>query len=102
MNSPMIRAAICIFAIPLLAACQDDPAPAIVGEDSRDATGDVLGGSISDDMLPLDSLQSTSPAAKETAALSTDASSRPPTPAEAVPAAPEPAPASEEAEAETE
>jgi hypothetical protein len=94
----MIRVAICLLAVPLLAACQDEPAPVIVGEDSRDATGDVLGGSISDDMIPLDSLQSTSPAARETATASESSSSGRSAPAEsAEPVAPAPEPVESEA-----
>ena len=39
----MVRAALCLLAIPLLAACGDDPADApLAGEDSRSASGDVL------------------------------------------------------------
>lgn len=62
------RAALCLLVIPMLAACGDEPATApVVAEDSRDAEGDVLPGSITDDMVPLDRLTSTSPAARETA-----------------------------------
>ncbi len=47
-----------------LAACGDDAAPeASSGEEMAEATGDVLGGSISDDMLPLEEVRSQSPLA---------------------------------------
>lgn len=47
----------------LLAACgEDTPQRA---DDAREAEGEVLGGSISDDMLPLDQLQSQSPPIRE-------------------------------------
>ena len=42
-----------------LAACGEQ-APER-GDDAREAEGEVLGGSISDDMLPLDQVQSQSP-----------------------------------------
>lgn len=45
-----------IFPLVLLAAC-DKPA----GKDSRSASGEVLEGTISDDMLPLDRLKSQPP-----------------------------------------
>ena len=79
----MIRAALCLLAIPLLAACGGENAEApAMGEDSRSAEGDVLAGSISDDMLPLDQLESTSPAAKETSSSSPPSPSRAPEAAE--------------------
>ena len=46
-----------------LAACGEE-APERT-DDGREAEGEVLGGSISDDMLPLDQLQSQSPAIRE-------------------------------------
>ena len=45
----------------LLSACNDDPAPAEPGGESADARGEVLGGTISDDMIPLDTITSQSP-----------------------------------------
>ncbi|GAA4050879.1 hypothetical protein [Parerythrobacter jejuensis] len=59
----MIRRIVLLAALPLaLAACGDDPVvePA-VEESGGDAQGDVRGGSISDAMLPLDSVESQSP-----------------------------------------
>ncbi len=50
-------AALCV----VLAACGDDPAPGEQEDASRDARGEVLGGTISDDMLPLDTVRSQSP-----------------------------------------
>ncbi|MDN3646197.1 hypothetical protein QWY75_08255 [Pontixanthobacter aestiaquae] len=64
----MIRYAICLCALPLLSACGDDPAPVAADDDARSAEGNVLEGSISDAMIPLDELQSTSPAVRETSA----------------------------------
>ena len=49
------------LALPLLlAACGDDPAPA-VDEDGREASGEVLEGTISDDMIPLGEVRSQPP-----------------------------------------
>ena len=47
----------------LLAACGDEPAPA-VEEGEREASQEVLEGTISDDMIPLDELRSTAPLAE--------------------------------------
>ena len=53
-------------ALLLLASACEDTEPAIeTGEQGGEASGDVLGGTISDDMLPLEELQSTSPPANE-------------------------------------
>ncbi|MEX0342931.1 MAG: hypothetical protein AB3N06_10110 [Erythrobacter sp.] len=50
----------------LLAACGGDtPAEESAVEAERGAKGDVVGGTISDDMLPLDRLRSRSPALRE-------------------------------------
>ena len=59
----MIRYAVLLIAAPLLAACGDDPAPVVTEDSAAGASGDVLEGSISDEMLPLDRLESTSPPA---------------------------------------
>jgi hypothetical protein len=45
-----------------LAACGSDKAPAAA--EGADAQGEILGGTISDDMLPLDELKSKSPPMK--------------------------------------
>lgn len=42
-----------------LAACGGQPEPA--GPERRSAAGEVLGGEVTDDMLPLDTARSTSP-----------------------------------------
>ncbi len=51
-----------------LAACEDE---ATIGDEpietGGEAAGEVLGGTISDDMIPLDQLTSTSPPAEEAA-----------------------------------
>lgn len=48
----------------LLAACEDDAPRSEPAEPGTGAAGEVLGGSISDEMLPLDRLTSTSPSAE--------------------------------------
>ena len=52
----------------LLAACEDsaEPAPKATG-DGGTLNGDVLGGSISDDMIPLEELRSQSPPTRQAA-----------------------------------
>ncbi len=57
------RAPIILPMLALLAACSGGNAPREEGG-AGEAEGEVLGGSISDDMLPLDSLQSQSPPLK--------------------------------------
>ena len=47
-----------------LAACGEDAAEAPAEGDERGARGEVLGGTISDDMIPLEELTSTSPPAE--------------------------------------
>ena len=52
------RFALAALPLALLAACQDDAAPA--GDDNG-ASGEVLEGTINDDMLPLDEVRSQPP-----------------------------------------
>lgn len=52
-----------IAAAALLGACSDDPEPATTVADDASAAGNVLEGSISDDMIPLETLKSQSPPA---------------------------------------
>jgi hypothetical protein len=54
-----------LLAVPLLAlaACGGEAEAPVESDDSATATGDVLGGSISDAMLPLDEVRSQSPSA---------------------------------------
>ena len=47
-----------------LSACEDEPEVA-VEDDGREATGEVLEGTISDEMLPLDQVRSEAPLAEE-------------------------------------
>ncbi|SMQ62947.1 hypothetical protein SAMN06297468_0776 [Altererythrobacter xiamenensis] len=54
-----------LLPILLLAACGDDAAPTGEVDDGTAAEGEVLGGTISDEMLPLDRLQSQSPPLRE-------------------------------------
>lgn len=59
----MIKNAVSLaFAAMLIAGCSDEPEPAPVTDDAS-ASGNVLEGSISDEMLPLDTVQSQSPSA---------------------------------------
>lgn len=51
--------------VALLAACSDEPSADDADNDSRTAEGEVLGGTISDDMLPLDTVRSQAPALSE-------------------------------------
>ena len=56
------------FAMPVLmlvSACNDGSEIARETGDAKEAEGEVLGGSISDDMLPLGELKSQSPPLKE-------------------------------------
>ncbi|MEM6266400.1 MAG: hypothetical protein AAF707_02660 [Pseudomonadota bacterium] len=84
------------FGLLALASCSDEPA--VIEEQADDAqseaAGEVLGGTISDDMLPLDQLRSQSPPAASDPATSGSASSEQPDAAPAadqsVEAAPEP------------
>lgn len=55
-----MRIATIMITFAALAACQDKPATN--GSERSSAAGEVLGGEVTDDMLPLDTLQSTSPA----------------------------------------
>lgn len=64
----MKKNVLALFSAPLfaLAACSDEAASDGSGTaEEGEVVGDVLGGSISDDMLPLDQLTSQSPSAQE-------------------------------------
>ena len=56
----MIRYLLPIAALGLLAACGDDPAPS-PDDDDRTASGEILEGTISDAMLPVDRVRSEPP-----------------------------------------
>ena len=89
-----------------LAACGDDAADAPAEGDERGARGEVLGGTISDDMIPLDQLQSQSapqnPDADSGEGSDTDSSQEPAADAPSESAAEAEAPAApEESEAES-
>ena len=71
----MIRTLMPLLALSLLAACGNDPVDGGNKGDQRAAEGDVLKGSISDEMLPVDSLQSVSPPMKVAPSPVTSASS---------------------------
>ena len=59
-------AALLVAGTALLWACGDDtPAEETPAEAGRNAQGEVLGGTISDDMLPLDRLRSQAPSLRE-------------------------------------
>ena len=58
----------------LLTACEEEASEAISTETGGEAAGEILGGTISDDMIPLEELTSTSPPAERRAvAASNDA-----------------------------
>ena len=57
----MKRALLLATACLTLAGCGESSAPDTTQVDDATARGEVLGGTISDDMLPLDTLQSQSP-----------------------------------------
>lgn len=59
------RFACLLTATIVLASCGEDGAA--VSEDGREASGEVLEGSISDEMLPLEELRSQAPLAEPTA-----------------------------------
>ncbi|KZY54834.1 hypothetical protein A3736_13080 [Erythrobacter sp. HI0063] len=59
---PLAKFAALVTAGAFLAACESESAPPPVEDDGRaTAEGEVLGGTISDEMLPLDTLRSQSP-----------------------------------------
>ena len=72
--SAMKRFAMIAAASLALAACSDDPAPVEDSEENLDARGEVLGGTISDAMLPLDTVTSQAPSQAEEAGSDSDAS----------------------------
>lgn len=55
-----MRPALILAALAALAACGDKTGP--TGPERRSAAGEVLGGEVTDEMLPLDIVRSTSPA----------------------------------------
>ena len=57
----------------MLAACQDKTATPPAGDEAQTAEGEVLGGSISDAMLPLDTVTSQPPPLREQSAASSPA-----------------------------
>ncbi|MCH2487714.1 MAG: hypothetical protein MK010_08240 [Erythrobacter sp.] len=57
----MMRSSVSCVLLMMLAACGSDPAPAPSDDGRQGAEGEVRGGTISDDMLPLDTLRSQSP-----------------------------------------
>lgn len=104
MKAPVALMAVSFLA---LAACGDDPA-ATGADDGREASGEVLEGTISDAMLPIDEVRSQAPLAEpdpeeagEGGAAATAATPAEDAPAEDAPVAEEPAPeAAEPAAAE--
>lgn len=57
----MKRILLALGPLALIAACDDEPTVEQQTDDERSARGEVLGGTISDDMLPLDTRRSQSP-----------------------------------------
>lgn len=62
--SPMMRVLLASTALASLAGCGDNAPPEEQQVSEGQLSGDVLGGAINDDMLPLESLRSQSPAAQ--------------------------------------
>lgn len=60
-----MRLALTMSALAALTACGAQPEAA--GPERRSAAGEVLGGEVSDEMLPLDTVRSTSPADRRAA-----------------------------------
>ena len=60
-----------IALLALLSACEEEAAPVENTEVGGEAAGEILGGTISDDMLPLEELTSTSPPAARRPATTT-------------------------------
>lgn len=90
----MKRSAVILPAILVLAACGSDPSPSADGANT--VSGEVLEGSISDAMLPLDTVQSQSPPLEKAPADPADASASPAEELADTPEAEEPAPEAEE------
>ena len=87
MKLPLITS---LLPLALLAACQDDAAPA---EGEGDVSGEVLEGTISDAMLPLDTVRSQPPLLNPEGETGEDGESAPASgPSPAATATPEPAP----------
>ena len=80
---------VAILALPLLilTACEEEVPEAVSTETGGEAAGEILGGTISDEMIPLEELTSTSPPAERSSAVSGGGRSAP----AAAEAAPEPA-----------
>ncbi|WP_271439279.1 hypothetical protein [Pontixanthobacter luteolus] len=68
----MKRYLVPLIALSAVAGCNDEPAPVAQGGDDRAALGEVQEGSISDAMLPLDSVQSVSPPVRNSSGGSTE------------------------------
>lgn len=81
------------FALLALSACEEEAAEVVSTETGGEAAGEVLGGTISDEMIALEELTSTSPPAERTtseraAASREQAPEQAPEPAESEPEAP--------------
>ena len=63
------------LALVALSACGDEAAEPISTETGGEAAGEILGGTISDEMIPLEEITSTSPPAQRRANTSSAASS---------------------------
>lgn len=82
MKTPLRVAAFCCFA---LAACDNSAEVPISEDEGATARGEVLGGSISDDMLPLDTATSQSSPLREEPSAPAETDGQQPEPAEAPP-----------------
>ena len=62
-NMKLLSSPLLIATLLMLSACEEEIAEADTSEIGGEAAGEVLGGTISDDMIPLEELTSTSPPA---------------------------------------
>ncbi|MEP0391946.1 MAG: hypothetical protein ABJ205_03185 [Erythrobacter sp.] len=61
------KKSLCLAVVLLaLSACEEEAPVAVSSETGGEASGEILGGTISDDMIPFDQLTSTSPPAERT------------------------------------
>ena len=87
-----------VAALLTLSACEEEASEAVSAETGGEAAGEILGGTINDDMIPLEELTSTSPPAERSASERVTAGpSRPQPESQSQPQA-DPAPESQEAE----
>ncbi|MXO94907.1 hypothetical protein GRI34_00560 [Erythrobacter aquimaris] len=94
----MKRIGIIVAGAVLLAACQDEASEVATSDEAQTAEGEVLGGTISDDMLPLATSTSQPPALRQQSSNDSSTPSSGSPPAEPEEESDEEAPAAEPAE----